>query len=173
MDSETRKINIIRARRENPCATLREIGTSYGVTREYVRQVLSEAKKPTAAYHQTYLCIHCGKDMGTEKRLFCNRQCLSDYSRIKIACTYCGKLREYYAKWLIWQIAHSRRSTDLFFCSNVCQGKWAGENYGFIKKWDYSKVYQLRDETGWGALRIGQALGIPEGTTAEILRKRD
>ena len=131
MDSKTLQINIIRRRRTNPCATLEEIGTQYDVTKEYVRQVLSNAGKPTRAYHQTYLCIQCGKDMGTRKKLFCNRQCFHDYSHIKIACTYCGKFGKYRAKQLVRRIEHGQHSLDLFFCSKFCQGKWLGENYGF------------------------------------------
>lgn len=183
MDSKTLQVNIIRARRNNPCATLNEIGAKYGVTRERVRQVLSRAGKVTSAYHQTYLCIQCGKDMGTEEKLFCNKQCRYDYGHIKIACSYCGKFQEYSIKWLIWQIEHGRRSPDLFFCSQYCHGKWLGENHGFAihpenmecsheRKWDYSKVYELRDETSWGANRISQTLGIPIPTINTILRKR-
>jgi len=181
MDSETRKINIIRARQSNPCATLQEIGTRYGVTRERVRQVLSEAEKPTGAYHQTYLCIQCGKDIGTEKKLFCNQQCQHNHRYIEIACICCGTLKEYNVKYLVWQIEHSRHSSNLFFCSKFCNGKWLAENHGFIthpksigrkRVWDYSKVYELRDETGWGTVKISRALGIPESTISDILRRR-
>lgn len=181
MENRTLQVNIIRARRDNPCATLAEIGTRYSITRERVRQVLSKAGKPTRAYHQTYLCIRCGKDIGRVEGLFCSQQCRHDYGHIKIACTYCGKLREYSVKDLIWRIKHGQHSHNLFFCSKHCQGKWFAEIHGFIahpentgvniRKWDYNKVYELRKQTSWGALRIGRALGIPTSTVAAILQR--
>ena len=128
------KGNVIIARTNNPCATLQEIGNCFGVTRERIRQILSQAGSPAPAYRQTYLCIHCGKDVGTRKtRLFCNRQCRHDYTHTQIACSHCGKLREYGIKDVVWQIEHGGRSGELFFCSKQCQGAWLAENHGFGK----------------------------------------
>lgn len=183
MDSQTLKVNIIRARRNNPCASLKGIGVRYGISRERVRQVLSEAGKQTSSYRQTYLCNQCGKDIGTQEKLFCNRQCRYDYTHIDIACSYCGKLREYQAKHIIWEIKHGLHSSDIFFCSKNCQGHWAAEKHGFIahpenggrgrnKKWDYDKVYQARDETGFGGTKLSRLLSIPESTIYMILAKR-
>lgn len=129
------------------------------------------------------LCIQCGKDIGIRNKLFCNKQCRHDYTYIQIPCSYCGKLREYRIKELVWKIKHGTISGKYFFCKNQCQGKWIGENFGFKahpenrnkvteKKWDYLKVYLLRDETGWRKARIGRALSIPASTISSILRKR-
>lgn len=41
---------VIKIRKENPCATLQQIGDEVGVSRERVRQILSRAKLPTARY---------------------------------------------------------------------------------------------------------------------------
>lgn len=178
------RMNIIRMRRNNPCATLEEIGSRFGVSRERARQILSEAGKPTRKYIQRYQCFQCGKDMGSQPKLFCSPECRRNYGWIKVACSYCGQLREYSAKWLIWQIEHGKHSRELFFCSKYCQGKWLAENHGFIAhpenvghdkrpwKWDWSKIYELRDETGWGATKISRALGIPLPTVSMILAKR-
>lgn len=136
MDSDTLRINIIRSRRENPCATLKDIGVINGVTKEYIRQVLQKAGHPTVAYRQHYLCIECGKDIGTrtKKRLYCNRQCRSNYAHVQIACSQCGELKEYRTKQVINLIEKWNRSTDLFFCSKICQGQWLGTNFGVGKK---------------------------------------
>lgn len=168
------QINIIRARRNNPCATLEGIGRCFGITGERVRQILSKAGKPTRAYHQHYLCIQCGKSIGTlwHRKRFCSRQCQHDYGHIKIACIICGKLREYRICELIWNLKHGQHSTDKFFCSKQCQGRWLGREHGIPRKWDYSKVYELRSKTGWGARNLGHALGIPEATVSAILAKQ-
>lgn len=185
---KTRQRNIVRMRRNNPCATLQEVGDRFGVTRERARQILEQAGEPTVAYQQTYLCLQCDKDIGRKPRLFCSPECRHNYQHIKIACTYCGQLGEYLISHLMWHIAHGSHGTDLFFCSHICQGRWLGENYGFVvtgnrgnrekwgkqrRKWDRSKVYELKDETGWGAARISRALGIPESTISWILAKRN
>ena len=177
-----RRANILRMRRSNPCVTLQVIGDEFGVTRERVRQILLEEGKPTVAYRQTYLCTQCGKDVGVVPKLFCSPKCRHEYGHIKIACTYCGQLKEYNVKQLVWYIKHGRHGTDFFFCSKRCQGRWLVENHGFTahpenamlghRKYDWSKVYALRDETGWGAVRIGRALGISESGVSKILAKR-
>ena len=56
-----------------------------------------------------------------------------------------------------------------------------GKHYGWpvhkkgnpqhMRKWDYEQVYALRDETGWGAIRLSRALGIPTITISSILAK--
>lgn len=174
--------NIVRMRRNNPCATLREIGDKFNISRERARQILKEAGAPTAAFIQPYFCLQCGRDMGRTYHLFCSSECLHNYTHTLIPCSYCGNpTREINIKWLNWQIDHGRHSPDLFFCSKICQGKWLAENHGFVKypenrgaprKWDWSKVCELRDRTGWGARRISWALGMPEGTVSVILSKR-
>lgn len=185
--SEFIRLNVIRARRNNPCATMQQIGDRYKITRERVRQILVEAGKPTSAFQQTYLCPNCGGELprGKQSRArqgkgtFCNKQCQYDYGHIKIACDYCGELKEYRIKTIIWHIEHGQKC-KYFFCSKVCQGKWLGENYGSTgnhrnirkRKWDYSEIYTLRDSTGWGAIRIGRALGIPIPTVDKILVNR-
>ncbi len=121
------QVDVARARETNPCATLQKIGDGLGVSRERVRQILSQTQKPTSAYRQTYLCIQCGKDMGVEERLFCSRQCQCGYGRTQIACSYCGELKEYSIKHVVWAIENGRHSTDLFFCSKQCHGRWLGE----------------------------------------------
>lgn len=187
MDSASLKKNIVRARRNNPCATLQELGNRFGVTRERVRQVLLQEGKPTSAYRQTYLCNQCGKDMGVKARwrkFFCSERCYHDYTHIQVACSYCGELNEYSISLLVWRLKHGQHSSDLFFCSKCCHGKWLAEKHGFsaypehipsgasYRKWDYTKIYELRDKTGWGTTRISRALGIPESTISVILRKR-
>ena len=182
--SEFVRTNIIRMRRNDPYATLKEIGDSFDITKERVRQVLSEAGKETRAYRDQvpHLCIGCGKQFNRLYNQFCSYECKRNETHTMLPCSYCGSPgKEVNIKWLNWEIDHGRHSPDLFFCSKVCQGNWLADNYGFVKypehiisagrllKWDYSKVYELRDRTGWGARRISRALGIPQGTLSQVL----
>ena len=158
---------VIKARIDNPCATLEELAPETKLTRERKRQILNKYNLPTRHYIRDYYCLNCGKLLkkATNPRsTFCNQRCEHEYCYIKIACDVCGKLKEYNAKWLIWQIERNRLSGEHFSCSRKCRGIWH-------RKWDYTKVGQLRDETGWGSLRISRALQIPRGTVSNILSK--
>jgi len=171
--SEFVRLNAIRARRNNPCATLQRIGDRFGITRERVRQILKEAGKSTVSWRPTYICQNCGKEMlgnNRQVKTFCSKKCWIDYHQVPIECEMCGEI--FYVRQSI--VLSKHKSHNPRFCSNTCQGKWLGENYGKGKqcKWDWSRVYELRDSTGWGAIRIGRALDIPFSTVNRILSKR-
>ena len=180
----TLRMNIIRMRRNYPDRTRREIGERFGVTRERTRQVLVAAGKPTKGYHPRPLCLQCEKEVRGKVSMFCSRECFHNYTYTLIPCSRCGEPSgEVNIKGLNWQIDHGNHTANLFFCSKECQGKWLGETHGFIKypenrksenrprKWDWSKVYELRDRHSWGVVLISRALSIPEGTVSRILRK--
>ena len=121
-----------KTREANPCATLQQIGDKYGVTREWVRQILSQEGLPTAAIIEKHLiyCLNCGKETSTPK--FCNLDCFSAYHHIEVVCSQCDKLFPLRRSTLI---AHVKRNTSgLLFCSMRCQGKWASKNYGWGRK---------------------------------------
>ena len=92
---------VIETRIKNPCATLDEVGVKFGVTRERIRQILKKHGEPTMHFIQTYLCIQCGKDMGNKKKLFCDPECYHKYTHMKIACVWCGTLKEYRISYLL------------------------------------------------------------------------
>ena len=83
------------ARLKNPCATLQQIGNDIGITRERVRQILSEEGLNTSAWKQTYYCLNCDKEIATGRK-FCSKRCDSDYTRIQIECPVCGKCHNPY-----------------------------------------------------------------------------
>lgn len=96
--------------------------------------------------------------------------------RVDITCRVCGKTKTVPKSWV-------RPTSPGHYCSHECAGRVLGRKYGFAahpehargsrsRKWDYDKVYELRDKTGWGALRLGRALGIPMPTVTMILQKR-
>lgn len=125
-------------------------------------------------------CRYCGKPI--REGIFCDRECFKKYHTVTLICSYCGK--PYSLSTSDAQARIERNSSGLMYCSKKCYGKWLGENYGFgvypehigakvKRKWDYKKVYQARDETGFGALKLSRLLGIPMPTITVILQKRE
>ena len=102
--------------------------------------------------------------------------------RVKFACDECGRAFERVRSQVIYK---TKKGQKLWFCSRHCLGKYAAPRWGFAahpentggirgpKKWDWGKVYKMREETNWGALRIGRALGIPVSTVSQILRRAE
>lgn len=103
------------------------------------------------------------------------------YSSVTLTCGQCGEefrlgRRDYNARL-------RRRKTSSFFCSRACHGKYIASRYGFgvhpehtglggsKRKWDYSKVYSLWQETKWSQSKLAITLGIPTGTIGSILQK--
>ena len=117
-------------------------------------------------------CPQCGKDILQCKRnIFCSRECYHAHCFIQIPCEVCGQLTEYRKKEVDW--LQERGKQQHFFCSRKCVGKQAGKNYGFKTKWDYQKIYQARDDTGFGASKLSCLLNIPQSTISHILQKRE
>jgi len=124
-------------------------------------------------------CLNCGTPT---KKVFCSRECKHDYAFIQVACSTCDKLFLRRQSKVIYYT--NKRNQQFWFCSRHCFGIYAGEYHGFTahpekshaggrhRKWDYSKVYELRDRTGWGSDRLSRALEIPVSTIAKILRRR-
>ena len=127
---KTTRTVVTSARQKNPCATLQQISDEVGVTRERVRQILRDVGLPTAHLVRRYVCLSCGTVLPLRCRKFCNRQCQHNYTHIKVACDYCGTLREYRVKELINHIEKGQKQ-EHYWCSKRCQGKWLAENHGF------------------------------------------
>ena len=97
---------------------------------------------------------------------------------IELTCETCGK--KFYRKSYYISPTSSGR-----FCSKKCWGVYFGRNYGFgihrkigrngnhARKWDYKRIYELQDATGWGAHKIGTTMRIPVATISMILAKRN
>ena len=185
-----RQTSIIATRDRNPCATLQEIGDKYGITRERVRQVLKEAGVQTKHVLRVnhLICPFCGgeKTYNSSRCPTCREAQREAVRLVPLVCDQCGTMFE-------------RKQVDVLtrakrygfggpvFCSRRCQGIYTAEHYGIgtpnnpiyktvfpnrVPKWDYGELYRLRDLTGWGAIRLSRALGIPEGTVSDALRRR-
>ena len=152
--------------------TYQSIADKAGVTRQRIYQILSRYQ---IKRNLLFNCRNCGRLI--REGTFCNEGCYYDYHhRNTLTCFYCGETFKV-ANW-VYNGRVKNNSSGLFFCDNVCQGKWLGNNYGSGKhqrgrKWDYEKVYQLKDETGYGCTKLSRLLDIPEGTVSGILSRRN
>jgi len=141
----------------NPYATLDEIGTAIGLTRERVRQIIVQVNRKSENYSyiepikryphrgggfQAY-CIECGKEKSGSKTAYESgsklcRECSKVTNYISFKCTNCGKdtvikngfltsSRRSYTK-KGW-----RKNPELNFCSKKCTGQYTGIKFGFGK----------------------------------------
>ena len=131
VDTDIRAQAIVNLRLTNPCATLQQIGTEVGLTRERVRQILSQNELETKAFKQHYLCLNCQQLLRYTSRShsknekYCSRQCQYDYTHIQIACELCGKLKVYALSDVLYRLR--KRCVNHFFCSHHCTGIWLGK----------------------------------------------
>jgi len=100
---------------------------------------------------------------------------------VTLRCEQCGK--EFTLRQSEYNARLRRRKIQGFFCSRQCYGQYIAVRYGFTvhpeharfgplqRKWDYSKVYSLWEETRWSLSKLSQALGIPLPSIASILQK--
>ena len=134
------------------------------------------------------ICSKCGQPMLGTKRSVCWKCYRKYHMWISVACSECGNSFLRRSSQIIWRANHpwalTGKTQKYIFCSRRCHGILLAKTHGFIvhpeniglgggnKKWDYLKVYQLQDKTGWGRDRISRALGIPAPTVSGILAKR-
>lgn len=133
-------------------------------------------------------CRNCGKLLVGDRKEFCSPKCYHEAHTVPLECSECGTIFYRRQSQVLYHLNHPLSSNgkpqERFFCNKKCFGRWAGKNYGFVahpenvlgggspRKWDYSKVYELRDSTGWGGMKISRELGIPNQTVYSILKKR-
>ncbi len=178
-----RTLQIIAMRKNNPCATLQQIGDKFSVSRELVRQVLSRDQLPTRHYvkHQLYQCLNCGKP--TLHKRYCSNECSYEYTHPLVECDQCHRL---FHRWQSYLIRQSQQHTH-YFCSKKCYGKYLATHYGFSvhpenigypkgthRKYDYDKVAtqikELRNK-GFTYGLIAKELGISSSSLSLILTK--
>jgi len=127
---------LIDYRSNNPCLTLEQIGRKFGITREAVRQILARAGERTSSLNYgNWVCSRCGKRISITdlpKRKYCPecRKILKEQLTTMLTCDYCGKLFPRRTKDVLLRIG--KRGAKHVFCSKVCQGRYLGDNFGFI-----------------------------------------
>lgn len=174
---------VVQLRQANPCASLQQIGSQVGISRERVRQILKRSQQPTRRYirRQLYYCLVCGKS--TPNKNWCSQQCKYEYSYPWVECTQCHNLFRRRASNIIHPAYDARYTGKGIFCSKKCRGIWLTAHYGFAafpehaihegskRKWDYDLIWNKYVETHYGSKRLGRLLGISSHTIDPILRK--
>lgn len=158
-----------------------------GIKRPYLKRALRELTRGNIARQvrlscglQLRYCKSCGA-VTLPNWDFCSPECERQYRTLRVICDNCGQLFPRRDKVVIQRLG--KMGYQHQFCSKRCLGQYAGNHWGFAahpentgrrnKKWDYSQIYTMKDEMGWGASRISRALGIPKGTVSVILSRRE
>ena len=135
MPISDKSLKIIETRKRNPCATLKQIGDKYHVSRERVRQILIRAGENTAGVRSSIPCVYCGKPLPPGHIKYCSLECRVKATNITIECPVCGKLFTRTKSSLLYRLNHKQRvngkTVQHIFCSEKCRGVYAGNNYGF------------------------------------------
>ena len=171
------KQRVIGLRSSDIYMTMSDIAREVGISRQRTYQILKKARLPTRHYSNKtqYQCLVCGT---VSARKLCSIKCRKEWQQIPIVCTGCGKLFTRNKSALLASYHHNQVN---IFCSKYCQGKWAGEHYGFkahvnlanlgrVRKYNWDDIWKTHLETRYGAPRLSRKLGIPESTIAAILR---
>jgi ribosomal protein L37AE/L43A len=110
---------IIKARTENPCINMADIGRKLGCTREYVRLILKEHGLQTRKPIRKHICNNCGSEYHalSSNSMFCSKKCSKEFSGIILTCTHCDKLF-YRANSRVRQSLN--HGSQNFYCSKVC-----------------------------------------------------
>ncbi len=125
---------VIAIRVKNPCATLENIATPLGITRERVRQILKGHGLPTTHWKPKkpeYVCFNCGT-ITHRKSSLCSPKCRHEYCNPLVECYNCGNLFRKRQSYLKRQAIDPRYTKKRDFCSLKCNGIIIGIEYGFV-----------------------------------------
>ena len=119
---------IVKVKTQNPEYTLQAVGNVCGVTREYVRQVLTSNGIDTAKKIKSMpRCVTCTSEMSRPRAMVhteCSA-CVKAAKRTVTTCPNCGTEKETLK-------SHIRRNKNTF-CNNYCQFSYWGKLHGFQK----------------------------------------
>jgi hypothetical protein len=128
---------VIDMRSKDAYLTLQAIGDAIGISRERVRQILSEhSDLPTVANKRRifFKCLQCGivfwlspsRQRHGEGR-FCTMACKKQWHLIPAICHHCGKLFQT-KKWNHMALRGANPDAKIF-CGRQCVGRWLGSSY--------------------------------------------
>jgi len=126
LDGENRRdypgyvtLEVQQMRQNNPNIKAIDMAREIGVTRERVRQVLKSLELSTN-FRRKWFCRDCGKRVARYATRC--KACYIESRYTFYTCEECGATKRIY-------IADLKRLHPRF-CSQKCQGKWLGRNYG-------------------------------------------
>lgn len=129
----SRRERICRLRQDNPCLTLRELGSKVGLTRERVRQILEAESQPTKAVKrpEQIVCINCGAAFQPygHRRCCCSPECHKAQHWVSLTCDWCGRLFPRQQSTVLY---YARNKPDRkWFCGRRCLGFYVAKHFGF------------------------------------------
>ena len=122
--SLTNREKVSLLRRQHPSMQAIRIAETLNISRERVRQLLTEAGLPTYFRKHYGWCELCGSPMPATRKSYCSKECRTKAKRITFQCDYCGQDK------VLIQAAYNaqkRRGYKHMYCSIKCRnwGKWA------------------------------------------------
>jgi len=107
---------IVAYKYEHPYDTLQQIGTNFGVSRQYIHRVLKQTNTPTLRAKMKYVkyCLVCGE---ATTRIVCKGHCSFEYYNIKVNCSWC-RIPFYRKRGAI--VYKYNRGYNKIYCSRRC-----------------------------------------------------
>jgi len=163
--NKVRKMVEAKVEKEFVIGACRLLGAIFGELPRWAPEVLPE-----------WYCIVCKRKLKNRYDRFCSEKCRQDYYYPQLTCLVCGrKFRKERSQ--VYAKRSRPKKLDGFFCSRQCMGHYAASHWGFKpgqahprpRKYDYNLVWKIRQDTGWGVIRISRLLGIPKSSVSCIL----
>lgn len=169
-NSAERDAKIVQFANENPCIPRSRIAEHYGISRERIRQILSEFGARTRHINPLKPRRFCR----------CGNEIILGTSKYCTSCRYtrfiCDNCQEPFYRHVRFVTTQPERKHRWVFCSKRCQGSYLGKHFsrgqlrGRFRKWNYEKIWELRDK-GLTYKEISKAEGIPVATVGNIIRR--
>ena len=119
----SKRLEIIHLRENFPELTLREIGEKVDLTRERVRQILTDANLNTKSSARISaplpLCATCNKTLRNRRLKFCSQKCQYPNGQTTFQCSTCGISQTVMTS--IYKARMKRNST--MNCSRTCRNQ--------------------------------------------------
>ena len=117
----SKRLEIIHLRENFPELTLREIGEKVDLTRERVRQILTDANLNTKSSARISaplpLCATCNKTLRNRRLKFCSQKCQYPNGQTTFQCATCG-----ISKTVMTSIYKARiQRNSKIHCSRTCR----------------------------------------------------
>jgi len=135
----TTRIQAIAMRKIFPCYSASRIAKDIGVSRERIRQILTEEDLPRNKIDLPRFCLYCGSQIQRQtsksgtwiNKVFCNQECRKKYHNIPVCCSQCERI---FMRKASKVLSYESRPVNLVFCSRYCHGVWLGNHYGNNRK---------------------------------------
>ena len=119
----SKRLAVTNLRKSFPELTLREIGEAVDLTRERVRQILTDANLNTKSLARMYpplpLCATCNKTLHNKRLKFCSQKCQYPNGQTTFQCATCGISKTVMTS--VYKARMKRNST--MNCSRTCRNQ--------------------------------------------------